>query len=578
MSKPELPKKIDPLPAPKPAEAKPVAAKKTGWEPPSPQKQRVSERKLGMLLAVCLLVALGFVAYRKFHSNQLAAAAGAPLAQFGKLPPDDNGKSLPADGGAAQPLPTADLGGPADERLMAHSSARPTPADSGFFSSASPPDQAEPVAASPGSSSTPTFEPGTTNPPVQTESETQAVDESSNPFFASAGSIAETSDEAPVEAGDPFTSAGVAANDANVSTFSSDATSEFGAPVDSSASEPATELTFGGPPTQSEPEPSQPEVATSTPVVGLFGQIEPVEEPQSESAAEPASASPSLAASPWGAGTIETGDAAELAESEPPLIEPNDPQVMPTLTLGPFEGSAADSATSQAPVESEPSPLDAGFNPYPAATADSPVPQRAPVDAPPEDPFPAGEGTTVVERAVNPLHDPFTPARDVQHAIREDAVVVHDVQSGDNFWNIARQHYGSGKYFTALAAYNQKQIPDPRRIRPGMQVHVPSATVLAQQFPQLVSGGATVPYAAPPDGPPGFALDAHGRPCYRISKGDTLSDIAQKHLGRASRWRQIFGMNIDQLTSADSLTTGMVLRLPADATQIRMDAAGIGRR
>jgi nucleoid-associated protein YgaU len=77
-----------------------------------------------------------------------------------------------------------------------------------------------------------------------------------------------------------------------------------------------------------------------------------------------------------------------------------------------------------------------------------------------------------------------------------------------------------------------------------------------------------------PTAPRGFSLDSSGRPQYRVAKGDTLSEIAERHLGRSSRWRQIYGMNKDQLADANSLTTGMVLRLPGDATQVRMDEGG----
>lgn len=577
MSKPELPKTIDPLPAPKAAEARPSAPKKTGWEPASPQKQRVSERKLGMLLAVCLLVALGFVSYKKFTSNRSPAAVGNPLTQFGKLSPEKSAKSPPADDDAAQPLPPADLGNQSKRHLLANSGARPTPADAGFFGVASPPEQAAPVASTEFHGRTPTFDLGNHEPPPQAEPQSLAADESSNPFFGGEALSLEAAGDIAVEASDPFATGGLALTETDTATFSSDAVTEFGDPADVGAMQPVNELTFNEPPAQSEPKPLDPSDASSSPVFGLFG-IEPDEEQTSELAAQPEHATPSPVASPWGAGTIESSDATFVAESEPPLIEPNDPQVMPALTLGPFGTAAAGSTTDSEPAVSEPVELGSGFNPYPAATVKSSVQLQDPSESQREVPFPAGGGTTVVERATNSLHDPFAPARDVRHAIREDEVHVHQVQSGDNFWSIAKEHYGSGKYFTALAAYNQTLIPDPRRIRPGMKVQVPSETVLAQQFPQLVSGGATVPYAATPDGPPGFALDAHGRPCYRIAKGDTLSGIAQRHLGRASRWRQIFGMNIDQLTSADSLTTGMVLRLPADATQIRMDAAGIGRR
>ncbi len=108
-------------------------------------------------------------------------------------------------------------------------------------------------------------------------------------------------------------------------------------------------------------------------------------------------------------------------------------------------------------------------------------------------------------------------------------------------------------------------------MRPGMKVMVPSKAKLVQHFPQLVSGQSTRPYVGPTNAPEGFSLDHSGRPQYLVVKGDTLSEIAERHLGRSSRWRQIYGMNRDQLVDAHSLKTGMLLRLPADATQVSLD-------
>lgn len=52
---------------------------------------------------------------------------------------------------------------------------------------------------------------------------------------------------------------------------------------------------------------------------------------------------------------------------------------------------------------------------------------------------------------------------------------------------------------------------------------------------------------------------------YTVQSGDTLSAIAQRHYGKASRWREIFEANRDQLDNPDLIRPGQVLRLPADA-------------
>jgi nucleoid-associated protein YgaU len=47
-----------------------------------------------------------------------------------------------------------------------------------------------------------------------------------------------------------------------------------------------------------------------------------------------------------------------------------------------------------------------------------------------------------------------------------------------------------------------------------------------------------------------------------VKDGDTLRGIAQQHLGSASAYMKIFEANQDQLTDANNITPGQVLRLP----------------
>src|SRR5690606_37691488 len=49
---------------------------------------------------------------------------------------------------------------------------------------------------------------------------------------------------------------------------------------------------------------------------------------------------------------------------------------------------------------------------------------------------------------------------------------------------------------------------------------------------------------------------------YTVQSGDTLSAIAQRHYGKASRWREIFEANRDQIDDPDLIRPGQVLLLP----------------
>lgn len=144
---------------------------------------------------------------------------------------------------------------------------------------------------------------------------------------------------------------------------------------------------------------------------------------------------------------------------------------------------------------------------------------------------------------------------------------VHTVAAGDSFWSISKRHYGLGRYSAALAEYNKSRISKPDKIKPGMKVIVPPVQTLEQKFTRLISGASSSTAETTAPVKSGFFVDANGQPMYRIGEGDTLSTIAQDHLGRSSRWTLIAELNRDTLPNPDEMKLGTVLRLPADASE-----------
>jgi nucleoid-associated protein YgaU len=53
-----------------------------------------------------------------------------------------------------------------------------------------------------------------------------------------------------------------------------------------------------------------------------------------------------------------------------------------------------------------------------------------------------------------------------------------------------------------------------------------------------------------------------GGKTYTVKKGDTLSEIAQQHYGKASDFKKIFEANRDVLSDPDKIKPGQVLKLP----------------
>lgn len=142
---------------------------------------------------------------------------------------------------------------------------------------------------------------------------------------------------------------------------------------------------------------------------------------------------------------------------------------------------------------------------------------------------------------------------------------VCEVQLDDNYWTISRRSYGTARYFSALALYNQDRIPDPRKLRPGMKVLIPEPGILKERYPELFRDQQPKHQK-----PAGFFLQEDGTPAYRIGERETLSEISQKHLGRASRWIQIYRMNQNLLQDPNSLKPGTVIVLPDDATNVHL--------
>ena len=169
---------------------------------------------------------------------------------------------------------------------------------------------------------------------------------------------------------------------------------------------------------------------------------------------------------------------------------------------------AAASTTVARPATSTPPADDFGANPFPSdSQTGEPFPDAfAEDDQPFEQPRKATGAATVATSAAQPARtaasapakledpwgagafpssEPFKPNR----GAGEPAPAVYEVRNGDNYWNISRKHYGTGRYYMALAEYNRQRISDPKTMRPGMKVMLPATEVLEARFlPSFLQG------------------------------------------------------------------------------------------
>ena len=128
-------------------------------------------------------------------------------------------------------------------------------------------------------------------------------------------------------------------------------------------------------------------------------------------------------------------------------------------------------------------------------------------------------------------HCPAAP-----RAERVDDMRRHVVEAGDDLWSLAERYYGDGREWRKIAAANPKVLTGgPDRLQVGWRLKIPDLDE------GVASGGDRV---------------------VTVRRGDTLSSIAERELGAAARWTDIFHANRAQLSDPDELPVGMRLLVP----------------
>ncbi len=267
----------------------------------------------------------------------------------------------------------------------------------------------------------------------------------------------------------------------------------------------------------------------------------------------------------------------------------------PASTASSFDSGNGSGSESTEPVNLFPETISQPIN---TASND---PFQPPLTSSPDSNSPSGASSISRDPFGNEPARSGSSARNQTFASQPANSGSYTVQEGDSYWNISKKVYGTAKYFQVLADYNRKIIADPQKMKTGVVIQTPDAAVLQSRLKTVprpsptalagrieTSGRADRSVSAGSAGsassasesvvvsrretkanePSGILFNEQGYPMFRIGETDTLTSIASDHLGRVSRWQQIYNMNRDQLQSPDKLQIGMLLKLPADASRV----------
>ena len=158
--------------------------------------------------------------------------------------------------------------------------------------------------------------------------------------------------------------------------------------------------------------------------------------------------------------------------------------------------------------------------------------------------------SAIVAAGQNHTAAPAPPGPDPKAATRPDpATQVHTVTGGESLWSIAQDHLGDGRRYLEIADLNANTLGG----RPGFLL---PGTVLTLPAPAAQVG------------------------TYTVREGDTLSGIADEHLGDGRRYPEIFDASkgITQpggahLTDPDVIDIGWTLAIPGQHAQTAPRAA-----
>ncbi|MGI5951289.1 MAG: LysM peptidoglycan-binding domain-containing protein [Brooklawnia sp.] len=110
---------------------------------------------------------------------------------------------------------------------------------------------------------------------------------------------------------------------------------------------------------------------------------------------------------------------------------------------------------------------------------------------------------------------------------------THLVQPGDDLWSLAEHYYSDGSLWRTIAGANQTVLLEGTdMLQPGMLLFIPEVSA---------------------DGADGGVL---------VGQGDTLSGLAEEHLGDAERWQELAKANPEVVVDPDVIQPGITLQLP----------------
>jgi len=127
-------------------------------------------------------------------------------------------------------------------------------------------------------------------------------------------------------------------------------------------------------------------------------------------------------------------------------------------------------------------------------------------------------------------------------ATPREAWIIHHVEDGESLWDIAVRYYDNGHYWRSIREANPDAVSEDGAVRAGVRLRLPDKAGRANRpTPQAAASPART---------------------IKVEPGDTLSELAARHLGSARAWEILLKANRDRINNPERLRVGQELVLP----------------
>ena len=132
----------------------------------------------------------------------------------------------------------------------------------------------------------------------------------------------------------------------------------------------------------------------------------------------------------------------------------------------------------------------------------------------------------------------------------------HTVRDGESLSAISLKYYGDRNYYHTIYEANRDRMSSPNDVMVGVRLLIP------KRNGSTTTTQTTTPRQQPR--PQRSSTPSTGYIEYTIQSGDTLSEIAQKHLGSVRHAQRIIDLNRKVIKNPDNVPAGVVIKIPRD--------------